>query len=45
VREHVLGWVSDHETKLAPARVEELVAVDVELNAQGLEVWLDRDQR
>jgi glyoxylase-like metal-dependent hydrolase (beta-lactamase superfamily II) len=45
VREHVLGWVCEHETPLAPERVDELVAVDVELNAQGLESWLDRDRR
>jgi glyoxylase-like metal-dependent hydrolase (beta-lactamase superfamily II) len=42
VRELVLGWVSDHGTPLAPARVLELLAVDIELNAQGLESWLDR---
>jgi glyoxylase-like metal-dependent hydrolase (beta-lactamase superfamily II) len=45
MRELVLGWVSEHETPLAPARVEELLAVDIELNAQGLEAWLDRDKR
>jgi len=42
VRELVLGWVRDHETPLAAERVDELLAVDVELNAQGLESWLDR---
>jgi len=37
-----LGWVRDHGTPLAEESVRELLAVDVELNAQGLEVWLDR---
>jgi glyoxylase-like metal-dependent hydrolase (beta-lactamase superfamily II) len=37
-----LGWVADHGTPLAPERVRELLAVDVDLNSQGLEVWLDR---
>jgi hypothetical protein len=27
---------------LAEARLSELLAVDVELNAQGLEIWLDK---
>ena len=45
VRELALGWVRDHETPLNPERVEELLGVDIELNAQGLEAWLDRDRR
>ena len=45
VRELVLGWVHDHGTPLAPDRVDALVSLDVELNAQGLEAWLDRDKR
>jgi len=45
VRELVLGWIRDHQTPLAPERVLELVALDVELNAQGLESWLDRGRR
>jgi glyoxylase-like metal-dependent hydrolase (beta-lactamase superfamily II) len=45
MREHVLGWVRDHGTPLTTAEVDALVAVDVELNAQGLEAWLDRDKR
>ena len=28
-----------------PSACEELVALDIELNAQGLEAWLDRDRR
>jgi glyoxylase-like metal-dependent hydrolase (beta-lactamase superfamily II) len=42
VEELLLGWVADHGTPLGPDTVRELLAVDVELNSQGLEVWLDR---
>jgi glyoxylase-like metal-dependent hydrolase (beta-lactamase superfamily II) len=42
VEDLFLGWVRDHGTPLAADRVRELLALDVELNAQGLEVWLDR---
>jgi glyoxylase-like metal-dependent hydrolase (beta-lactamase superfamily II) len=42
VRELFLGWVRDHGTPLPAERAAELLALDVELNAQGLEVWLDR---
>jgi glyoxylase-like metal-dependent hydrolase (beta-lactamase superfamily II) len=42
VEELLLGWVQDHGTPLPRESVRELLAVDVELNAQGLEVWLDR---
>jgi glyoxylase-like metal-dependent hydrolase (beta-lactamase superfamily II) len=42
VAELLLGWVADHGTPLARDTVRELLAVDVELNSQGLEVWLDR---
>ena len=34
----------EHGTPLAPERLLELLSLDVELNAQGLEVWLDRDR-
>ncbi len=37
-----LGLAADHDSPLEAARVKELLALDVELNAQGLEVWLDR---
>jgi glyoxylase-like metal-dependent hydrolase (beta-lactamase superfamily II) len=40
-----LGWVAEHGTPLPADRVRELLALDIELNAQGLEVWLDRDRR
>ncbi|HSD66760.1 MAG TPA: MBL fold metallo-hydrolase [Vicinamibacteria bacterium] len=42
VEELFLGWVEDHGVALPREGVRELLAVDVELNAQGLEVWLDR---
>jgi glyoxylase-like metal-dependent hydrolase (beta-lactamase superfamily II) len=42
VEELFLGWAFDHGTALPRDRVRELLAVDVELNSQGLEVWLDR---
>jgi glyoxylase-like metal-dependent hydrolase (beta-lactamase superfamily II) len=45
VRELVLGWVADHGTPLARPDVEALLAVDIELNAMGIESWLDRDIR
>jgi glyoxylase-like metal-dependent hydrolase (beta-lactamase superfamily II) len=45
VEELFLGWASDHGTPLARDRVRELLALDIELNAQGLEAWLDRDRR
>ncbi|MFN8090738.1 MAG: MBL fold metallo-hydrolase [Vicinamibacteria bacterium] len=45
VRELFRGWVRDHGAPLPPERVDELLALDVELNAQGLEVWLDREKR
>ena len=45
VRELVLGWVADHGTPLGRSEVEALLAVDIELNAMGIESWLDRDRR
>jgi glyoxylase-like metal-dependent hydrolase (beta-lactamase superfamily II) len=42
VEELFLGWVRDHGSPLPPEEVGKLLAVDVELNSQGLEVWLDR---
>jgi glyoxylase-like metal-dependent hydrolase (beta-lactamase superfamily II) len=40
-----LKWVRDHGSRLAPERARELLALDAELNSQGLEAWLDRDRR
>lgn len=37
-----LARAAAHGCALAPERVRELLAMDIELNAQGLEVWLDR---
>jgi glyoxylase-like metal-dependent hydrolase (beta-lactamase superfamily II) len=45
VRELVLGWAADHGAPLRRDEVEALLAVDIELNAKGLESWLDRDRR
>jgi hypothetical protein len=45
VEELFLGWARDHGARPSGERVRELLALDVELNAQGLEVWLDRDRR
>ena len=42
VEELLLGWARDHGAPLPDERVRELLAIDVELNAQGLEVWLDK---
>jgi glyoxylase-like metal-dependent hydrolase (beta-lactamase superfamily II) len=39
------GWVRDHGAALGPERIDELLGLDVELDAQGLEVWLDRARR
>lgn len=40
--EHELERVARHGCKLPPAQVHQLLAMDLELNAQGLGVWLDR---
>jgi glyoxylase-like metal-dependent hydrolase (beta-lactamase superfamily II) len=45
VEELFLGWAHEHGAPLPPSSLRELLAVDVELNAQGLESWLDRDRR
>jgi len=45
VLELFLGWAREHGTPLPADTVRELLTLDVELNAQGLEVWLDRDRR
>jgi glyoxylase-like metal-dependent hydrolase (beta-lactamase superfamily II) len=45
VGELLLGWSLDHGVPHPRERVRELLATDVELNAQGLEAWLDRDKR
>ncbi len=45
VRELVLGWLADHGAPLPAAEAEALLAVDIELNAQGIAAWLDRATR
>jgi len=40
--EYFLGRAVDHGCTLPPSRIRELLAIDIELNAQGLEVWLDK---
>jgi glyoxylase-like metal-dependent hydrolase (beta-lactamase superfamily II) len=45
VRELFHGWVRDHGAPLGPERIDELLGFDVELDSQGLEVWLDRPRR
>jgi glyoxylase-like metal-dependent hydrolase (beta-lactamase superfamily II) len=45
VLELFLAWAREHQTALPADAVAELLALDVELNAQGLEVWLDRPER
>jgi glyoxylase-like metal-dependent hydrolase (beta-lactamase superfamily II) len=45
VEQLFLGWTREHGTPLPEQRIRELLAVDVELNAQGLESWLDRGRR
>jgi hypothetical protein len=45
VRDLFLRWTRDLGTRLPSERVVELLGADVELNAQGLETWLDRNRR
>lgn len=45
VRALLLQRVREHGVELTEERILELLAVDIELNAQGLEVWLKRRQR
>jgi glyoxylase-like metal-dependent hydrolase (beta-lactamase superfamily II) len=40
---YLLGELAGHGCRLAQAEILRLLAGDVELNAQGLEVWLDRE--
>ncbi len=45
LREMFLRWTSEHGTPLSREQILELLAIDVELDAQGLECWLDRARR
>jgi glyoxylase-like metal-dependent hydrolase (beta-lactamase superfamily II) len=42
---HLLACARDHGCTLDEPRMRELLAVDLELNAQGLEVWLQRREK
>ena len=42
VAQHLITRVRDHGCNLDEARIREILGVDMELNAQGLEVWLVR---
>jgi len=45
VSAHLVAQVLHHGSELEERRIRELLAVDTELNAQGLEVWLVRRAR
>lgn len=40
-----VGHAHAHGCKLTPVEIRELLGIDIELNAQGLEVWLDQAAR
>jgi glyoxylase-like metal-dependent hydrolase (beta-lactamase superfamily II) len=44
-RDILLPRLAAHGCRLAPERIEELLHGDYELNAQGIGVWLDREQQ
>ncbi|WP_374562771.1 MBL fold metallo-hydrolase [Ideonella sp.] len=35
----------EHGCRLADSAIDEILAIDIELNAQGMAVWLDREKR
>ena len=37
-----LNRLQARDSRLAPARIRELLAIDIDLNAQGLEIWVDQ---
>jgi glyoxylase-like metal-dependent hydrolase (beta-lactamase superfamily II) len=45
VARNLVERCEDHGCALGEARIRELLAVDIELNAQGLEVWLARREK
>lgn len=45
VTNHLLVQVRAHGVDLPEARIKDLLAVDLDLNAQGLDVWLRRQER
>lgn len=42
---HLLADARAHGCRLDEPRMRELLAVDLELNAQGLEIWLQRCEK
>lgn len=46
IRDDIAAWFVEHlsarNPELTPDRVHELLAIDIDLNAQGLEIWLDQ---
>ncbi len=40
LREHMLRRLQDHGCTMSPAEVDGLLSVDIQINAQGLAVWL-----
>ncbi|MBK1724287.1 MBL fold metallo-hydrolase [Thiocystis violacea] len=45
VTNHLIASARGHGVALTDSRVQELLVVDTELNAQGLEVWLKRREK
>ena len=49
LQQDLLDWVLDklavHGCRLGPERIGQLLQMDLELNAQGLEIWLSRQAR
>lgn len=44
LREYVLGRLRAHGCRLPGAQIESLLTMDLDLNAQGTEVWLSRQE-
>jgi hypothetical protein len=42
LQSYLLGCLEAHGCRLAPDEARALLENDIELSAQGLEVWLDR---
>ncbi|WP_295407983.1 MBL fold metallo-hydrolase [uncultured Thiocystis sp.] len=45
IAEHLIASARAHDVDIPDARINELLAVDTELNAQGLHVWLQRREQ
>jgi glyoxylase-like metal-dependent hydrolase (beta-lactamase superfamily II) len=44
LREHWIGELRKHGCRLSEDRIMGVIGMDVEVNVQGLEVWIDRDR-